>query len=64
MYNGVPVKDNVTNESGCIKGSVMNWEGAVSHTRAVIYDIPQLKGVDWIDTTVPIRRADLEAWEV
>src|SRR6266513_1974162 len=62
MYNGVPVKDNVTNESGCIKGSVMNWRGGVT-TRAVIYDIPQLKGVDWIDPTVPIRRADLEAWE-
>jgi kynurenine formamidase len=62
MYNGVPVKDNVTNESGCIKGSVMNWKGGVT-TRAVIYDIPQLKGVDWIDPTVQIRRADLEAWE-
>src|SRR5262249_5019238 len=23
MYNGVPVKDNVTNESGCAKGGVM-----------------------------------------
>jgi len=45
MYNGVPVKDNVTNESGCIKGSVMNWRGGVT-TRAVLYDIAQLKGVD------------------
>src|SRR5262249_2710641 len=34
MYNGVAVKDNVTNESGCIKGSVMNWKGGVT-TRAV-----------------------------
>jgi kynurenine formamidase len=63
MYNGVPVKDNLTSEAGCIKGSVMNWKGGVT-TRAVIYDIPQMKGVDWIDPSVPIRRADLEAWEV
>jgi len=62
MYNGVPVKDNVTNESGCIKGGVMNWRGGVT-TRAVLYDIAQLKGVDWVDPTVPITRADLEAWE-
>src|SRR6476646_3039260 len=48
MYNGVPVKDNVTNESGCAKGSVMNWRGGVT-TRAVLYDIAQLKGVDWVD---------------
>ncbi|HLH95975.1 MAG TPA: cyclase family protein [Xanthobacteraceae bacterium] len=63
MYNGVSVKENVTPENGCTKGSVMNWRGGVT-TRAVIYDIPQLKGVDWIDPSTPIRRADLEAWEV
>ena len=57
MYNGVPVKDNLNSESGCIKGSVMNWKGGVT-TRAVIYDIPQLKGVDVIDPNVQIRRAD------
>src|SRR5258708_40344393 len=62
ISNGVPVKDNVTNESGCIKGSVMNWRGGVT-TRAVIYDIPQLKGVDWVAPNVPVTRADLEAWE-
>ena len=62
MYNGVPVKDNVTNESGCTKGGVMNWRGGVT-TRAVLYDIAQLKGVDWADPNVPVTRADLEAWE-
>jgi hypothetical protein len=46
MYNGVPVKDNVTNERGCVKGSVMNWRGGVT-TRAVLYDIAQLKGVEY-----------------
>jgi kynurenine formamidase len=62
MYNGVPVKDNVTPETGCAKGSVMNWKDGIT-TRAVLYDIAQLKGVDWVDPNVPIRRADLEAWE-
>jgi kynurenine formamidase len=62
MYNGVAVKENVTNESGCIKGSVMNWRGGIT-TRAVLYDIAQLKGVDALDPNVPVTRADLEAWE-
>jgi hypothetical protein len=62
MYNGVPVKDNLTNESGCIKGSVMNWKDGIT-TRAVLYDIAQLKGVDWVDPSVPVTRADFEAWE-
>jgi kynurenine formamidase len=62
MYNGVAVKDNLTSEKGCIKGNVMHWRNGVS-TRAVLYDIPQLKGVDWLDPTVPVRRTDLEDWE-
>jgi kynurenine formamidase len=62
MYNGVSVKENLSKESGCSKGGVMNWRNGIV-TRAVIYDIPQLKGVDWLDPTVPVRRADLEAWE-
>ena len=62
MYNGIPVKDNVTPEAGCKKGSVMNWKDGI-FTRAVLYDMAQLKGVDWIEPGVPITRADLEAWE-
>ena len=62
MYNGVPVKDNLSAETGCAKGSVMNWKDGIT-TRAVLYDIAQLKGVDWADPTTPITRADLEAWE-
>ena len=62
MYNGIPVKDNITPETGCKKGSVMNWKDGIV-TRAVLYDIAQLKGADWVEPGVPIRRADLEAWE-
>jgi kynurenine formamidase len=62
MYNGIPVEGNVTKEEGCKKGSIMNWKDGIV-TRAVLYDIAQLKGVDVVEPGVPITRADLEAWE-
>jgi kynurenine formamidase len=62
MYNGYSVADNLTPQSGCKKDDIMAWRDGVV-TRAVLYDIPQLKGVDWIDPGTPITRADLEAWE-
>ena len=40
----------------------MAWRDGI-FTRAVLYDMPQLKGVDWIEPGTPIRRVDLEAWE-
>ena len=33
MYNGVPVKDNITPEAGCKKGSVMNWKDGIFDAR-------------------------------
>ena len=62
MYNGYSVKDNITPETGCKKGSIMAWRDGIV-TRGVLYDIPQLKGVDWIEPGMPVTRADLEAWE-
>jgi len=62
MYNGVPVAGNLNAERGCIKGNVMQWRNGIT-TRAVLYDIAALKGVDVVDPNVPITRADLEAWE-
>src|ERR1700693_3704719 len=62
LYNGYPVADNITPETGCKKDSIMAWKDGIV-TRAVLYDIPQLKGVDWIEPGTPITRADLEAWE-
>src|SRR4029079_18302855 len=62
MYNGVSVQGNLNAEKGCIKGSIMNWKKGIT-TRAVLYDIAQLKGVDDVDPNTPITRADLEAWE-
>ena len=62
MYNGVAVAGNLNPEKGCIKGNVMQWKNGIT-TRAVLYDIAALKGVDVVDPNVPITRADLEAWE-
>jgi kynurenine formamidase len=62
MYNGFSIAENVTSEAGCRKGSVMAWRDGIV-TRAVLYDMPQLKGVEWIEPGTPITRADLEAWE-
>jgi kynurenine formamidase len=62
MYNGFSAKENISNENGCAKDGVMAWREGI-FTRAVLYDMPQLKGVDWIEPGTPITRADLEAWE-
>lgn len=62
MYNGYPVAGNTTPETGCKKDDIMAWKDGIV-TRAVLYDIPQLKGVEWIEPGTPITRADLEAWE-
>jgi kynurenine formamidase len=62
MFNGFSVADNISPETGCKKGSIMAWRDGVV-TRAVLYDIPQLKGVEYVEPGTPITRADLEAWE-
>jgi kynurenine formamidase len=62
MYNGYPSKENITTEAGCGKEDVMAWSDGVV-TRAVLYDMPQLKGVQWLEPGTPVTRADLEAWE-
>ena len=62
MYNGIPVEGNLSEEEGCREGSVMNWKDGVT-TRAVLYDIPALKGVEWLEPGEVVTRADLEAFE-
>jgi kynurenine formamidase len=62
MYNGYSAKENITPETGCKQGSVMGRRDGIV-TRGVLYDMPQLKGTEWIEPGTPITRADLEAWE-
>jgi kynurenine formamidase len=62
MWNGYPVAENVTREGGAIKGSVLNMKNGIV-TRAVLYDIPRLKGVPYLEPGTRIFADDLEAWE-
>jgi kynurenine formamidase len=62
MYNGFPQSENVTMEKGAVKGSINNVKDGV-FTRAILMDIPKLKGVDYLEPGTPIYVEDLEAWE-
>jgi kynurenine formamidase len=62
MFNGYSAKENITPENGCAKDNIMAWRDGIV-ARAVLYDMPKLKNVDWIEPGTPITRADLEAWE-
>ena len=60
-YNGVSY--DVVTPAGCVKGGIENLRNGVV-TRGVLYDIPRLKGVPYLEPGTPIYMEDLEAWEV
>ena len=60
MYNGFPQADVVA--SGAPKLAVTNFKQGI-FARAVLMDIPRLKGVKWLEPGTPIYPADLDAWE-
>ncbi len=60
MYNGVS-QDTIT-EEGCSNAAIDNLQGGVV-TRGVLFDIPRLKGVPYLEPGTPIYMEDLEAWE-
>jgi kynurenine formamidase len=62
MWNGYPVAGLVTREGGAARNSVLTMKGGIV-TRAVLYDIPRLKGVPYLEPGVRIFPEDLEAWE-
>ena len=62
MWNGYPVTGNVSRETGAARNSVLNMKDGIV-TRAVLYDIPRLKGVPYLDPGTRIYVEDLEAWE-
>ena len=62
MWNGYPVDGNVSREGGATRNSVMNMKNGIV-TRAVLYDIPRLKGVPYLEPGTRIFVEDLEAWE-
>ncbi len=62
MWNGYDVDGLVTMEGGAAKNSIMTMKNGIV-TRGVLYDIPRLKGVPWLEPGTRITVEDLEAWE-
>ncbi len=62
MWNGYPVKGLVTREGGAAKNSILTMKSGIV-TRAVLYDMPRLKGVPYLEPGTRIYPQDLEAWE-
>ena len=60
MYNGFPQAEVVA--EGAAKLGVTNFKEGI-FGRAVLMDIPRLKGVDWLEPGTPIYPSDLDAWE-
>ena len=60
MYNGV--SQNTVTEDGCSNASIINLRGGIV-TRGVLFDIPRLKGVEYLEPGTPIYQEDLEAFE-
>ena len=62
MWNGYDIDGLVTMEDGALKNSIMAVKDGLV-TRGVLYDIPRLKGVPYLEPGTRITVEDLEAWE-
>ena len=62
MWNGYPIEDLVTMDGGAAKNAILTMRHGIV-TRAVLYDIPRLKGVPYLEPGERIGVEDLEAWE-
>jgi kynurenine formamidase len=62
MWNGYPVADLVTMEEGAKRNAVLTMKDGIV-TRGVLYDIPRLHGVPYLEPGTRITVQDLEAWE-
>lgn len=60
MYNGFDQAEVVA--EGAPRLAVTNFKEGI-FARAVLMDIPRLKGVDWLEPGTPIYPSDLDAWE-
>lgn len=60
-YNGYP-KAEVDTPNGCTKLGIDTLRNGVI-TRAVLVDIPRLKGVPYLEPGTPVFAEDLDAWE-
>lgn len=62
MWNGVDMADTVTQDGGAAVNAVLTMKDGIV-TRGVLYDIPRLKGVPYLEPGYRITVQDLEAWE-
>jgi kynurenine formamidase len=61
IYNGFP-RTTITQQGGCSKNDITNFKQGIV-ARALLIDIPRLKGVPYLEPGTPIYVEDLEAWE-
>jgi len=61
MWNGDPAS-LVTKEKGATKNSILTMKNGIV-TRGVLYDIPKLKGLPYLEPGTRIYPEDLDAWE-
>jgi kynurenine formamidase len=61
-YNGYAFSEVVTPAGGCSKLGIGNVRDRLV-TRAVLLDMPRLKGVPYLEPGTHIYREDIEAWE-
>src|SRR5207237_3286042 len=57
MYNGFSVHENVTQEAGCKKGSVMEWRDGIIKW-ADLYELILGQEVEWIDQRTSTNHHD------
>jgi kynurenine formamidase len=62
LFNGYVLKDTVNTTDGCTKDSVMTMKDGIV-TRAILVDIPRLRGVRYLEGGTRVTRAEVEAWE-
>lgn len=60
-YNGYP-RAEVNTDKGCTKLGIDRLKSGVI-TRGVLFDIPRLEGVDYLEPGTAIYAEDLDAWE-
>jgi kynurenine formamidase len=60
-YNGFTL-DQVVGDQGCKKLGLAAYRGGIV-TRAVLIDMPKLKGVPYLEPMTGVYAEDLEAWE-
>jgi putative cyclase len=59
IFNGYPFR---ADEKGC-QDLALDRMGPGYVTRGILFDMPLLKGVEWLEPSTPIFVSDLEAWE-